>query len=171
MREAFALISAAIILVAAPPYIIDTIKGKTKPERMTWFIFGMLGVIAFVSQIGLGASWSLVFSGLDTAASILVFGLALKYGAGGYTKNDIFALCVATVGAVTAIIVKEPVVSLFGVLLADLSGSILTLMKTYKEPESETTITWLMVGTASVFGVLAVGKMSFELLLYPIYLM
>lgn len=171
MKELFTLISAILIIAAAPPYIVDTIKGRTKPERVTWFIFSVLGLIAFVSQLTLGASWSLVFTGLDTAASILVFGLAIKYGVGGHTKLDIFALCVATIGVVIAVAAKEPIISLLGVILADVSGLVLTIKKTYMDPGSETTITWLLVGTASLFGVLSVGKISFGLLLYPVYLM
>ena len=171
MKELFTLISAILILIAAPPYIIDTVKGKTQPERVTWFIFSVLGIIAFVSQLSLGASWSLVFSGLDTFASMVVFGLSLKYGVGGHTKLDIGALLVASLGVAIAVIAKEPVISILGVILADVSGVVLTLKKVYLHPESETTVTWLLVGTASLFGVLSVGGLSFGLLLYPAYLM
>ena len=171
MKEIFALISAVLILIAAPPYVIDTIKGKTKPERVTWLIFSVLGVIAFVSQVTLGASWSLVFSGLDTTASILVFCLAIKYGVGGHTRLDIGALIVAGIGVIIAIVAKEPVISLLGVIIADLSGMTLTIKKTYNSPKSETTISWLLVGTASLFGLLTVGRLSYGILLYPFYLM
>jgi hypothetical protein len=171
MKEIFALISAVLILIAAPPYVIDTIKGKTKPERVTWLIFSVLGLIAFISQLGLGASWSLVFSGLDTTASILVFILAIKYGVGGHTRFDIAALVIASLGVVIAIVAKEPIISLLGVIIADLSGMALTIRKTYISPNSETTISWLLVGTASLFGLLAVGKLSYAILLYPFYLM
>ncbi len=171
MKEIFVVISAILILVAAPPYIIDTIKGKTRPERVTWLIFSILGLIAFISQITLGASWSLVFSGLDTSASILVFGLSIKYGVGGHTTLDTAALVIAGIGVVIAVLAKEPIISLLGVILADVSGTILTVKKTYLNPDSETTITWLLVGTAALFGVLTVGKFSFDILLYPFYLM
>jgi hypothetical protein len=171
MKEAAAFLSALLILIAAPPYVIDTIKGKTKPERITWFIFSILGVIAFVSQVAAGASWSLVFSGLDTSASILVFLLALKHGVGGHTRLDVWALCVAGIGVVIAIVAKEPLISLLGVILADVSGFALTVKKTYENPSSETTISLLLVGTAALFGIAAADKLSLSILLYPFYLM
>lgn len=171
MQEMFAVISAVLILLAAPPYIIDTLKGNTKPERVTWFIFSVLGLIAFVSQLLLGASWTLVFSGLDTLASVLVFGLSLKYGVGGHTKLDITALIIATIGVLIAILAKEPIISLLGVILADVSGMALTIKKAYLDPKSETIITWLLAGTASVFGILSAGEMTVGILLYPVYLM
>lgn len=171
MQEIFALLSAILILVASPPYIIDILKGKTKPERITWLIFSILGIIAFVSQLLLGASWSLLFSGLDTLASILILGLSLKFGVGGHTKLDVVALFVATVGVLISIFVKEPIISLLGVIIADVSGVALTVKKVYEKPESETTITWMLVGTASLFGVLSVDHFAFGVLLYPAYLM
>ena len=171
MKEIFALISAVLIFIAAPPYVIDTIKGKTRPERVTWLIFSVLGLIAFGSQLALGASWSLVFSGLDTAASILVFVLAIKYGVGGHTRLDISALVVAGIGVIIAVVAKEPVISLLGVILADLSGMALTIKKTFISPKTETTVSWLLVATASLFGMLTIGKLSYGILLYPFYLM
>lgn len=171
MKELFALVSAILILLAAPPYVIDTLKGKTKPERVTWLIFSILGLIAFISQLSLGASWSLVFSGLDTAASMLVFGLSIKYGVGGHTKLDIGALVIASIGVVLAIAAKQPIISLLGVIVADLSGMLLSIKKVYLDPSSETTISWLLVGTASLFGLLAAGELSVGILLYPFYLM
>lgn len=171
MKEAVAAISAILILCAGPPYIVNTIRGNTQPERMTWFVFSALGVIAFASQLLLGASWSLVFSGLDTAASIVIFVLSLWYGVGGYTKLDTTALIVAAVGVAIALLVKQPLISLSGVILADGSGTILTIRKAFIHPESETTISWLLTGTAALFGLLAVGKLTINLLLYPFYLM
>lgn len=171
MRELSALISAFLVLLAAPPYIIDTLKGKTKPERITWLIFSVLGIIAFISQLTLGASWSLVFSGLDTAASILVFSLSLKYGVGGYTKLDISALVIASVGVIIAVVARQPIISLLGVIVADFSGVTLSLKKAYQDPSSETTISWLLVGTASLFGLFAAGEFKVGILLYPFYLM
>lgn len=171
MKELLTLLSAGLILLAAPPYIIDTVKGKTRPERITWLIFSILGIIAFVSQLSLGGTWSLVFSGMDTLASIMVFILSLRFGVGGFTRLDISALFIATVGVLIAIIAKQPIISITGVILADLSGAALTVRKTYLQPKSETMISWLLVGTASLLGVLTVGKVSLGLLMYPVYLM
>jgi len=170
IREVCASVSALLILVAGPPYALDTLKGITKPERMTWFIFSLLGVVAFISQMGLGASWSLLFTGLDTAGSCLMLLLSLKYGVGGYSKSDIIALTIAVVGITAALLFKQPLLSLAGVILADASGTALTVRKAFRDPGSETMVTWLAVGTAAVFGMLAVGSWSASLLLYPAYL-
>lgn len=56
------------------------------------------------------------------------------------------------------------------VYIIDSLGTGLTAIKSYKDPESETLITWIMSGTSGIFGMLAVGSMNFILLAYPFYI-
>jgi hypothetical protein len=171
VAELFAAISAVIIIAGAPPYVIDIFKGKTRPERATWLIWAVLGTIAFLSQLSLHGGWSLVFVGLDGLGSILVFLLSLRYGVGGWTWLDQIALVIAAIGVVTSLVAHNPTFALCGVVVADLSGTVLTVRKTFLAPSTETTITWFMVGTAALLGVFSVGKWQMDLLIYPVYLM
>jgi hypothetical protein len=159
-----------MLIAGGPPYLLDIIKSKTKHQRATRFIWSMLGSIAFISQIKLHGHWSLIFLGLDFLGSFIVFLLSLKYGVGGWKWPDKLALAIAAVGVIISLLYKQPLLAISGVVLADLSGAILTIIKTFKDPESETTITWLFVGTASLLGALSVGRLELSLLLYPVYL-
>jgi hypothetical protein len=170
MAEIFAIIVAVMMIAGAPPYLLDILKGKTKPQRASWFIWSLLGIIAFFSQLKLHGAWSLVFVGLDAIGNLLVFGLSFKYGSGGWGITDRIALVIALISLTISILLHQPVLALSGVILADMSGAVLTMVKTYKHPASETTITWLFLGTASLIGALSVGKLDWKLLLYPVYL-
>lgn len=170
MAEVFAIASALILVAGAPPYLIDILKHKTKPERATWFIWSVLGTIAFFSQLSLHGGWSLLFVGFDGLGSIVVFLLSLKYGVGGWTRLDKAALVIAALGVAISFVAHSPTIALCGVVLADVSGVVLTIRKTFLDPSSETTITWFFIGTSALLGALSVGKMQFSVLLYPIYL-
>ncbi len=171
MFQIFAAVSVVFFLLAVPPYIIDTLKGKTKPERATWFVFSVLGIIAFISQAKLGATWSLVFSGVDTLGSLIILGLSIKSGVGGWTRLDRIALVIAATGVVIAVFAHQPIIALLGNIMADISGTILTMYKTFHAPDTETTISWLLTGTSAFMGVLSVGSWNIALLLYPMYIM
>ncbi|HVU59280.1 MAG TPA: hypothetical protein VHC98_00345 [Candidatus Saccharimonadales bacterium] len=168
--QALAIAQVAIFCLAGPPYILDTIHGKTQPERATWFIWTVLGAIAFVSQVLLGASWSLVFTGLDTLGSLLVFLLSIRFGVGGWTRLDKAALVVAAVGVCVSLLARQPIIAIVGVIVADVSGALLTVRKTFLHPGSETTVSWLLIGVGSLCGVLSVQRLDAALLLYPVYL-
>jgi len=171
MYQLLAILSVVCFLLAAPPYIFDTVRSKTKPERATWFIFSVLGIIAFISQAKLGATWSLVFSGTDAFGSVIVFLLSIKFGVGGWAWHDKLALVVASIGTVISLVVQQPIIALLGVILADISGTVLTIRKTFYAPDTETTFSWLVVGCGALTGMFAVGSFDIALLLYPTYLL
>lgn len=170
MQRLFIIIETILIIAAAPPYIIDTLKRKTKPERATWLILSVLSVIGFIAELKVGVNWGLVFLGLDAATSITVFALSIPFGVGGSTPLDRYALAIASLGVIVALVVDKPIVALFGTILADIAGTSLTIRKAYLEPSTETTISWLLVGVAACFSVLAIGKIEFALLVWPVYL-
>lgn len=152
------------------PYIKDIFALKTKPERASWFIWTVLGVIAFASQFAKGATESLWLTGGQTAAVLIVFLLALKYGVGGLNKRDVKALIAAGFGLILWYFTKEAAYALIIVILIDSIGTLLTTVKAYQDPESETLITFIISGISAVFGSFAVGSFSLILLAYPLYL-
>ena len=115
------------------------------------------------------ATWSLVMVGMDLLDVVIVFGFSIHYGVGGWMRHDKIALVIAAIGLAISFAAHRPVVALLGVILAELAGTWLTIYKVYLAPESETAITWILVGTASMFGILAVGRLQFNLIIYPIY--
>ena len=170
MRLFLIIVSAVLTIAAEPLYIIDTVRGKIKPERATWLIFSVLGVIAFYGQVRLGATSTLVFSGLDTLASFVVLGLSLKHGVGGFTLLDKYGLSVATIGLLISLLAHRPLAALLGVILADAAGMVLTVIKTYKHPATEPYLSWIFFATAALCAVFTVRQFTLGILLYPVYL-
>ena len=88
-----------------------------------------------------------------------------------FKKKDMFSLIGAGIGLVLWYFTKEPAYALFIVIIIDFIAAFLTIRKTYEDHKSETFSTWIMSSIAAFFGVLAVGKMNFILLAYPIYIL
>jgi hypothetical protein len=170
MAKWFAIASGLMVLIGAPFYLFDILKGKTKPERTTWLIWSIQGLIAFGAQFKLGAHWSLLYVGLEALGNIIVYLLALRFGVGGWHLRDKYALVIAAIGVIASVALKDPVLALFGVVLADFAGVALTLRKAYLDPSSETALTWFALGISSALAAASVGHWYFQLLLYPIYL-
>lgn len=162
-------LSGIAIIMSFVPYIRDIFKGKTKPERISWLIWAILGSISFFTQLAKGASYSLIFVGVQTVGDILVFLLALKFGFGGFLKRDKLALVGAGVSLVLWYITKEAAVALFIVIFIDAIGAYLTAAKAYEEPTIETISSWALVIAGGIFSCIAVGKIDFVLLAYPLY--
>ena len=168
--ETLGLFSGFLAIIAAVPYIRDILKGQTCPERISWLIWSSLSVIALASQLAQGSTWGLGVTVGDTLATISIFGLSIKYGVGGWTKRDITALVVALAGLGAWLVSRQPITALLAVVVADLSGSVLTIRKAYESPETETLSMWVLVALSGVLGAISVGREDLRFLVYPLYL-
>ena len=151
------------------PYVRDTLRGSTRPHRGTWLIWGVLAVVVSLSQYADGASWSLVMAGVQALLTSLIFLLSIRYGEGGVSPAERLMIAIAGVGVAGWIVADEPIVATVCVIAADLIAAAMMVPKTYRDPESETLITY---GFASLGGALAagaVGAIDTSLLLYPVY--
>lgn len=170
MSQLLGFATGIIITVSFLPYVRDTLMGKTKPERASWFIWTVLGGIAFFSQAAKGASTSLLLPGIQTFFELIIFLLAIKFGVGGFTRRDIIALCVAGLGLLLWYFTKEAAIALFIVIGIDAIGTVLTVIKSYEDPWSETLISWVLFSLSGFVTMFTVGSLNIILLSYPFYI-
>ncbi|MCF7834353.1 MAG: hypothetical protein K9L98_03465 [Candidatus Pacebacteria bacterium] len=170
MQEILGYSSAIFITASTIPYIRDILLKKTKPERMTWFIWSILLLIAFFAQLAEGASWSLLATGVDCIAIIIIFILSLKYGVGGATKLDIFAIVGAGVGLIIWYLTKEPLLALLITIAIDICAALPTIIKTYKKPHTETLSAYVLCAVGGLLSAFSVGELNFSLLVFPIWI-
>jgi hypothetical protein len=170
MLEILGIIGGLFGLVSCVPYIRDIFLLKVKPQRATFLIWSVLGVIAFFSQLAKGATNSLWLPGLETFGAIIIFILSIKYGVGGFNKRDYIALFIALIGLVIWYFTKEAAVALYLIIIVDGVGTYLTVHKAYNFPESETHFAWILSAIGGVFALISVGSFNVILLSYPIYL-
>ncbi len=163
-------LSGVAILLSFFPYIRDIFLKKTRPERMSWFIWGLLGSISFFSQFVKGASYSLILTGVQTFGDLLIFVLAIKYGIGGFIKRDIIALIGIIASLIFWYVTNEAAVALFVVIFIDATGVVLTMIKSYEQPATETVSAWIFTLAGGLLGCIAVGELNFILLAFPFYI-
>ena len=163
-------LSGIAILLSFIPYIRDIFKHKTRPQRMSWLIWSILGSIAFFSQFAKGASYSLVMPATQTLGDLLIFMLAIKYGLGGLMKRDIAALIGVSIALLLWYLTSEAIVALFIVIFIDGIGAVLTAIKSYENPTTETISAWVLTFIGGALACFAVGKLDFILLAFPIYI-
>jgi hypothetical protein len=151
------------------PYVRDTMRGTTSPHRGTWLIWGVLAVVVCLSQYADGASWSLVMAGAQAVLTAVIFALSIRHGEGGLRPVELVMIAVAAVGVIGWIAADEPIVATVCVIAADLVGAAMMIPKTYRDPESETLITFAFASVGGALAAGAVGAVDLSLLLYPVY--
>jgi hypothetical protein len=163
-------VTAAVVgVMDTLPYIRDTLRGVTRPHRGTWLIWGVLGVVVCFSQRADGASWSLVMTSTQAVLTALTFLLAIRLGEGGLSRAEMVMIAVALAGVSGWLLAAEPLVATACVVVADVIGVALMIPKTYRDPSSETLITFAFASLAGLLAAGAVAELDPSLLLYPAY--
>ena len=168
MSDLFGILSGIIALVASIPYIIDIIRGNTKPQRMAWVIFIVLSGISFFAQLSAGATDSLWFPLVLFVQSIIIFVLTIKFGIGGFGKFDVLSLVLAVLIMVIWAVTKSAAIAIVCGVAVNTIGKVLVAAKVYKYPKTEYLPTWVWSAIASAFAVLAVGELDWILILSPL---
>lgn len=51
LNENFVILGAVIFAIGSLSYLIDTLKGKVKPNRVTFFLWALAPLIAFAAEV------------------------------------------------------------------------------------------------------------------------
>jgi hypothetical protein len=170
MSEIVGQVAGAIALGGFVPYLVSIARGRTVPNRATWWIWTVVGTMLCASYYAAGARDSIwvplgyVIGPLATAL------LALRYGEGGSSHFD--RACLA--GAAGALLLwwlsGSPLVGLVASIAVDAAGALPTLRKTYLEPWTESGPTWSIFLLANALNLAALDAWSLDTALYPLYL-
>ena len=78
-------------------------------------------------------------------------------------------IAIASIGVIGWLVADEPLVATACVVVADLVGAAMMVPKTYRDPESETLVTFAFASVGGALAAGAVGALDLSLLLYPVY--
>ena len=165
-------VGAAVQLAGAISYIKETLKGNTKPNKVSWLLWSVAPLIATFAAISDGVRWSVLPVFMSGFPPLLVL-LASFVNKKSYWKLEKFdylcGLC-SVLALVLWGITKEPVIAIIFAIASDAFAAIPTLMKSWKYPETETVDVYAagLFGSLTIFA--AVKMWSFTEVAFPVYL-
>lgn len=163
---------AAVVLntIGYYPYIRDILRGKVKPQRMTWGIWTILTSIFAVNQIANEGGWSSLFFVSTSILVLVTFLLSLKFGVGGFGKLDIICFIFALALFIYWATIQNTRISTLVAVNIDLIAIIPTIIKTFKLPDTESYPQWMLAGIGGLLSLFAVPKLDWALIIYPVYI-
>ena len=108
--------------------------------------------------------------GMSLLGCLIILLLSIKRGMGGWAKLDIVSLMIAGIGICLWQVTRNPILALYFSILADFSGSVPTLIKAYRYPQTESPIFFFISGLSSGSNLLAHDTWKFAEIVYPLYL-
>lgn len=170
MKIIFIVISSLLALISPVIYIRAILNGQAKPHRTTRLVLLLVSVLATISLIAQGDRVAVWLAAISVLQSIFIFILSIKHGMGGWGKMDILCLIIALFGIVLWQTTNQPIIALFASIIADFTGMISALIKTYKFPKTEIWTFFFLDVIAGFFSLMAVKSFTVQQMAYPIYI-
>ena len=170
MREFLTILASLIAVVGGLPYIIDTLKGKTEPNIVTWFTWSLFNGINVAAALSVGATQTALFSSAATLITASIAILGFKNGVKKYGPFDIVCQVLALIGIVLWQLTDRPLLAVAIVVLADFSGGLPTLRHAWKTPHEETRRTFIFAAISGALFLISLKQYSFVAFAFPLYI-
>lgn len=164
-------IATIITAIAYLPYIFSILEKKTKPDRTTWSVLFLIGIITFLSYRKVGADTTLGVAFVNIIGPFIIFLLSLRFGEGWKNKNDFRFLILSLLAVILWQIYNSPLIGLVFNLLADFIAFIPTVKKSFYRPETEDLLTWFLFTIGGIFNLFAIRQWEFGIIIYPAYIL
>jgi hypothetical protein len=166
------IIGAAFGLSGSTKYVIDTIRGKAQPNRVSWLIWAMAPMIGVAAQIASGVTWVYLPVLAAGVGPLLVF-LASFFNKKAYWKLgklDYVCGIFAALALILWVITDEPILALTFALICDIVAAVPTYVKAWKQPETESGVAYLIAMFGHVTSFIAMTSWTFVASSFSIYL-
>jgi hypothetical protein len=171
--EKFIFVAAALILFGNLSYLLYTIKGKVKPNKVTWFLWAVAPLIAFAAEAkqGVGLSSLMTFTVGVGPLFILIASFLNKKASWKVTKFDLICGVFAVVGLVLWQVTRVGNWAILLAIAADGLAAAPTLVKAFNAPETEDYKVYLFTGLGAFVTLLAMKQWGFAHSAFPIYIL
>ncbi len=171
MKEFLGFVTVALSIIGHIPYIIDTLRKRTKPHIFTWIIWTTVTLLAFLGQWAKGGGAGSWGTGITSMMALIITLVAIKHGTKDITAPDTILFIIALSAIIPWYFTKDPTLSVIIATLIDACAFIPTIRKTFKNPKSETFATYSLNIIRHTLSLIALERYNLATILYPLYLL
>ncbi len=159
----FVIIGTLLGAAGSVAYLIDTVRGKVKPNRVSFLLWSIAPLIAFFAQIkqGVGLAALMTFSTGFQPLTVFIASFVNKQAEWKLTGFDLLCGILSLVGLVLWMITKVGNVAIVFSIVADGLASVPTIVKAYKYPDTEIAWPWIATAFGVVLTLLTLSTFTF----------
>ena len=166
------LAGAMANIIGTWTYFAGTIRGTTKPNRVSWLFWTLSTFIAAFGGLAADVGWAVVPVFVSATLCLLIF-IASFVNPHAYWKLGFFDyICgfFASIALVLWAVTGEPTVAIAFAIVGDLFASLPTVAKAWEHPQTESAGTYVGGLCNGVSALLVVQTFNFASIAFPISL-
>jgi hypothetical protein len=165
-------LGSAIGALGAAVYLRDTLRGTTKPNRVTWLLWAVAPLLAAAVELKEGVGLRALPTIMVGFMPLLVFVGSFHNRASVWRVRRIDYACgvISVVGTITWFVTRNGILAISAAIAADFMAGVPTLMKSWTHPETETVHSYAGVVISMVIVLLTIDHWSFDVAAFPLFI-
>src|SRR5579872_4394329 len=164
MHTLLAIAGSAVNFAACLSYVRAILKGEAAPNRVTWFLWALVPLIAGVAQwrAGVGISTLVVLSVGTGPACVVLASFVRRTGSWQLGPFDYICGACALAALALWAVTGEPVTAIVLSVLGDFAAALPTVRKAWLAPLTENRPTYVIALVGMISGILSVREATLE---------
>ncbi len=173
INQNFVILGAIIATMGSLSYLIDTIKGKVKPNRVSFLMWSLAPLIAFVAELkqGVGLQSLMTFEVGFFPLTIFIASFFNKNAKWKLTRFDLTCGVLSLIGLILWYITSSGNVAIVFSILADGLAALPTIVKSFNFPETESSWTYFTGTLSAAITLLTVKVWDLANAGFPLYIL
>lgn len=160
-------------LIGSVTYVVHTLQGKARPNRVTWFLWSLAPLLAYGAMLSKGVS---PVDGLMTfmvgfgPLMVFIASFINRKSAWKITQFDMICGILSFAGILLWLITQDGFFAIVFTIVADALALLPTLVKSWKDPESESYLVFMNGAISAGITLLAIKTYDFSHVAFPLYI-
>jgi len=165
-------LGTAIGALGTAVYLRDTLRGTTKPNRVTWLLWAFAPLLAAAVEFQGGVGLRALPTFMVGFMPLLVFIGSFHNPASVWKIRRIDYGCgvMSVVGTVVWLVTRNGVLAIAAAIAADFLAGVPTLMKSWTHPETETVYSYVGAVISMAIVLLTITHWTFEEAAFPVFI-
>ncbi len=172
ISQNFIFVGAIIFFLGSIGYFVETLQGKVKPNKVTWFVWTLAPMIAFFAQVKQGVGLQSLLAFMVGFIPLIIF-LASFINKKSYWKIgklDLICGGLSIFGLILWQITQVGNIAIFFSLISDFLAGWPTVIKSYQHPETENYLLYLGNAIFALITLLTIKIWTFETYSFSLYI-
>jgi hypothetical protein len=172
INENWIYLGTAIGALGTAVYLRDTLRGTTKPNRVTWLLWAIAPLLAAAVEFDEGIGLRALPTFMVGFMPLLVFAGSFVNTSSVWTIRRFDYACgaVSVIGTVIWLVTRNGVLAISAAIVADFMAGIPTVRKSWTHPETETVHSYVGAAVSMAIVLLTIDHWTFDVAAFPIFI-
>ncbi len=165
-------LGAAIGALGTAVYLRDTLRGTTKPNRVTWLLWAIAPLLAAAVEVNEGVGLRALPTFMIGFMPVLVFVASFHNPTAVWKVRRIDYACgaMSVIGTVVWLVTRDGVLAITAAIAADFLAGVPTVMKSWTNPETETVHSYVGAVVSMSIVLLTIDHWTFDVAAFPLFI-